>query len=172
MLLELLAWFVIAGPIDPPPLKTFPIDLQIAIEIVAIRLEIMGPNEVTTTTCLGTLRWRYRDLAGTPNLWEHKRFPTYEVAKEAVGFNRKYFKYLEGRRDVRFHEYWQYDAAMGACNDIYIIWDALADAANEDWPVPDRRHALAKLREHLGEEDWRAGKMPFAVPIFSLKFAD
>ncbi len=49
---------------------------------------------------------------------------------------------------------------------LYKVWDAVRDARCEFYYVSVRRQALMRLKDMLGEDDYRSTNLPPNVPVW------
>jgi hypothetical protein len=171
----LLAATLLTAPVGTPE-QTPPEDRWIAvrdaIHKTAVDWEIMDSRETRYMMAtredfqpdLDLLRKRFSELADAPKLAECQRLPDRRTVNELIKFNRAYRQYLEER------EIWETDrsdllqAAIQETDRFYRQWDAIRDAQCDFYYVTVRRAALKRLRDAIGQDAFRAGRMPSYVP--------
>ena len=83
--------------------------------------------------------------------------------------NREYKQRLENRRELELDRGHHFDAAICETDCLYRVMDNARDAASPFYYVSVRRHALMKLRDQLGPEDWAAVRLPPPVPVWRME---
>jgi hypothetical protein len=92
-------------------------------------------------------------------------FPDQKTCRACLEFNCKYQQHLRLARDTFPRDYWQYTAILEETHRRYAIWDALEDVQTSWFTKDRRRERLAAFRELIGEDAYRAGAVPFHVPL-------
>lgn len=162
------------GVPEPTPPEARWASLREAIHQVAVEWEILDPRETRYVmtrpedfSCdLNMLRRRYQELADAPRVADGYRFPDRNTVNELVRFNRAFRKHLDNRQQLETDRAETLRAVMWETDRLYQVWDAVRDARCEFYYVTVRRNALKKLKEMLGEEDYRAGQLPPNVPTW------
>lgn len=157
----------------PPAADDFPA-LRQSVHRVAIEWEILDPRETSYIFArpsdfvadLDLLRRRRADMADMPRLADAERLPERKVVNELVQFNRGYRKHVAGRLALELDRAEVLEATMVETDRLYKVWDAARDARCEFYYVTVRRHALARLRDLIGPEDFAAVRMPPNVPTW------
>lgn len=167
------------NPCATPSAADWP-KLRDAVVRVAIEREVLDPRELTTyflrpeDFCgdVNMLRRRHRDLEGAPKLADAQRLPPDGVALELVKFNRAYHKHLEARCQHETDRAAALRVVLEENQHLYHVWDAVRDARRDNWYVTNRRQSLRRLRDLVGEEAYRAGELPPAVPTWRFMTAE
>ena len=116
--------------------------------------------------CLLALLLAYPAEPPDPPLCDLQRLPPAPVAREAIAFNRRCHRVLATRADTELHrEQWWTDV-LSETDQLYYVWDALADAHNESQSIAFRRQSLGRLRELIGSEAYYSGRLPPSVPVW------
>lgn len=148
-------------------------NLQLALVSVALDWEILDPREVpyvlrqpeTLAVDLHMLRQRYRELADAPFVNDAWLFPRGCVVQEAITFNRACARW--------FDEHYAHLPNLPAdklayrreLDQCYRIWDTVREVQCEYYMVSVRRQCLKQLRDYLGPEAYREGRLPPPVPF-------
>jgi hypothetical protein len=151
-----------------------------AVQRLALKWEILDPREVRYvltrpedfTADLKLLQRRYHELADAPPLYDCKRFPDRATVSELLAFNRAYRQRMDSRQAVEVVHWWEYREAVQEADRLYQVWDTVRDARCDYYYVTVRRHALKKLRDTLGAEDYYAGHLPPHVPVWRFQRID
>lgn len=170
-----LAAALLSAPVGTPeqtPLESQWPAIRAALHKTAILWEIMDVREeryILATlddfeSDLNLLRKRYTELADAPRLIDCQRLPDRKTVNELIQFNRAFRKHLEQSRNWEADRADIYHQAIRETDWLYRQWDAIRDAQCDFYYVTVRRAALKKLRDAIGEDDYRAGKMPSYVP--------
>ena len=154
--------------------------LKDAVVQVATEWEILDPREARyyfvrpEDFCgdVNMLRRRRRELEGAPMLAEAQRLPADAVAADLVRFNRAYRKHLEARARHESDRAAALQVVLGETEQLYQVWDAVRDAKRDCFYVTARRQALRKLRDLVGDEAYRTGDLPPAVPTWRFVTAE
>jgi hypothetical protein len=101
-----------------------------------------------------------------PPLCDLHRLPPAPVAKDAIAFNRRCHRVLAARAETELHREQWWTEVLSETDQLYYVWDALADAHNESQSVSFRRQSLGRLRELIGPEAYYAGRLPPSVPVW------
>lgn len=142
----------------------------------AIDAELVDPQEKLLTNPewaaieINQLLERARDLADAPKTLDCRRFPDPVFAADQMEFNREYRKWLTGQLGWRNWETPEIEGAIKVTDWLWHVWDFARDAARTNYPVTLRRQWLRSLREMVGPEDYAAGILPPAVPVW--RFAE
>lgn len=151
-----------------------------AVQKLALKWEILDPREVRYILTrpedlagdLKLLQRRYQDLANAPPLHDGLRFPDRATVSELLAFNRTYRQQMETRQALELVRWNVYKEAVQETDRLYHIWDTVRDARCDYYYVTVRRHALKKLRDALGAEDYYAGKLPPHIPVWRFQRID
>lgn len=171
----LLAATLLSSPVGTPeqtPTEERWPAVRDAIHKVAIEWEIMDPREARYVMAnrddfdpdLNLLRKRRDELVDAPLLAACHRLPERHTVNELIQFNRDYRHHLEQRQA------WELDRAdlladaIQETDRMYRQWDAVRDAQCDFYYVTVRRAALKKLRDSIGENAFKTGRMPPYVP--------
>ena len=165
-----------AAPGTPEPLPSeedFPA-IRDAVHMVAIQWEILDTRETSYIFAnrgdfdvdLNMLRRRYQDFKDAPRLDESNRLPERKLVNELVQFNRAYRKHLFDKHLLEKDRADQYELAMVETDRLYKVWDAVRDARCDFYYVTVRRHALVRLKDLIGEKDYRDVNLPPNVPVW------
>jgi hypothetical protein len=93
------------------------------------------------------------------------RFPSKEVAEEAMKFNRAYRLHLQTRQTMELHNFWEIQEAIAETDYLYHCWDWLnASQGGEGRDENYWKTAFERLRELIGDEAFYLGRMPPNVP--------
>jgi hypothetical protein len=104
-------------------------------------------------------------LDADPPLTDLCHFPPHDTAHDLYAFACGHVTWLEtqsalGGYPAESTALWLDDAKARRA-----AWDALDDATNAGFSDAHRRSKLRTLRHLLGEEAYRAGRMPCPVPV-------
>jgi hypothetical protein len=151
-----------------------------AMQKLALKWEILDPREVRYvltrpedfTADLKLLQRRYHELANAPPVSDCLRFPDRAVVSELLAFNRAYRQQMDTRQAVELVHWWEFREAVQEADRLYQVWDNVRDARCDYYYVTVRRHALKKLRDTIGAEDYYAGKLPPHVPVWRFQKID
>ena len=106
-----------------------------------------------------------------PALWERDRFPSREMCREAMAFNRAFVHHLEGKMLIEEWRWEYYREAIQETNKFFHCYDWLhAAQGGEGRDEQYWRHSLWVLREHIDWEAFYAGTMPPTVPFRYFSF--
>ncbi|OWK36313.1 hypothetical protein [Fimbriiglobus ruber] len=160
-------------PETVPPPDRFPA-MRDAVHQLGIEWEILDPRETRYVLTrpeeysgdLDMLRRRYRELADAPRVADSMRFPDRSQVNELVRFNRAFRKYLDQRQQFETDRAPTLREVIAETDRLYQVWDSVRDARCEFYYVTVRRHALKKLRDQIGENDYLAGTLPPNVPMW------
>ena len=178
-----LAVVLLAAPPDtadpPEALQPF-LTVRPTAQSLAVDWEVLDPREVRYVLAraedfpadLKMLRNRYQNLADAPPLSEAARFPDRAMVNELLTFNRTYRQYLTVRQPVDLVHGDELRIALNETDHLYQVWDSVRDARCNYYYVTVRRHALKKLRETIGPEDYYAGRLPPHVPVWRFQRID
>jgi hypothetical protein len=177
-----LAAALLTAPADAEPPVTpqmFP-GLAPAVQKLALKWEILDPREARYVLMrpedfaadLKLLQRRCHDLADAPPLHDCQRFPDRAAVSEMLAFNRAYRQHMDSRQAVEVVHWWEYREAVQEADRLYQVWDTVRDARCDYYYVTVRRHALKKLRDALGAEDYYSGKLPPHVPVWRFQRID
>ena len=169
-------------PGSPEPLPTeeeFPA-MRVAVHQMAIQWEILDTRETSYIFAkrsdfdsdLNLLRRRYQDFKDAPRLDESSRLPERKLVNELVQFNRLFRKHLAERHLLEQDRQEIYAEVMIETDRLYKVWDAVRDARCDFYYVSVRRQALLRLKEMLGEEDYRDVNLPPNVPTWRWRWID
>jgi hypothetical protein len=178
----LLAAVLLAGPAD----RDVPVGPELfgtvgpAVQQLALKWEILDPREVRYVLTrpedfaadLKLLQRRYHELANAPPVSDCLRFPDRAVVSELLAFNRAYRQQMDARQAVELVHWWEFREAVQEADRLYQVWDNVRDARCDYYYVTVRRHALKKLRDTIGDEDYYAGKLPPHVPVWRFQRID
>lgn len=167
------------NPCAPPDAADWP-KLKEAVVRVALEWEILDSREAKyyfmrpEDFCgdVNMLRRRYRELEGAPKLAEAQRLPAEAVAAELVRFNRAYHKHIEARCRHETDRAVALQVVLDETKQLYQIWDAVRDSRRDCFYVTARRQSLRKLRDLVGDEAYRRGELPPAVPTWRFAAAE
>jgi hypothetical protein len=148
--------------------------LRLALTNVALEWQILDARETRHILVrqeefnddLQLLRNRYRDLLDAPPVVDALRFPDRATINDFLVFNRAYLKYLEMRQPLEVAPGPDLYVLQREVEDLYRIWDTVRDARCEYYYIWVRRHALKRLRDMLGDEDYYRGNLPPYVPLW------
>jgi hypothetical protein len=101
-----------------------------------------------------------------PTLSEALRLPDRQTATELIQFNRAFRKTLESRRQLETDRTEAWLEVIQETDRLYSVWDAVRDAQCDFYYVTVRRHALRKLKEHVGEDAFAKADLPPGVPTW------
>lgn len=167
----------IPGTPEPVPSEeTFPA-IREAVHKVAIEWEILDSRETSYIFAkrsdfesdLNLLRRRHQDFKDAPRLEESNRLPERRIVNELVQFNRAYRKHLVDRHQLELDRAEAYEVVMVETDRLYKVWDAVRDANCSFYYVTVRRQAMARLREMIGEDDYRNMNLPPNVPTWRFR---
>jgi len=107
-----------------------------------------------------------------PELWEAERFPTYDQCERNLEFAQAHLIWLEQcyalqSYNRRHLEEWLWEAR--ACRDS---WCLIRDAKNDGYPECTRREWLRELRERIGRQNFAAGYVGPAAPLWRFHVLD
>ncbi len=170
------------NPCATPSAADWP-GLRDAVVQVAIEREILDPREAREARTyfvrpedfcgdVNMLRRRSRELEGAPMLADARRLPPDAVALELVKFNRAYHKHVEARCQHETDRAAALQVVLEENQHLYRVWDAVRDAKRDNWYVTNRRQSLRRLRDLVGEEAFRRGELPPAVPTWRFVAAE
>jgi hypothetical protein len=178
----LLAAALLTAPADSEPNVTPDLfgTVAPAVQRLALKWEILDPLETRYVLTrpedfvrdLKLLQRRYHELANAPPLHDASRFPDRATVSELLAFNRAYRQNMESRQAVELLHWAEFRQAVNEADRLYQIWDTVRDARCDYYYVTVRRHALQKLRDTLGAEEYYAGKLPPHVPVWRFNRAD
>ena len=145
-----------------------------AVQRLALKWEILDPREVRYVLArpedfaadLKLLQRRYHELANAPPVSDCLRFPERAVVSEMLAFNRSYRQQMDARQAVELVHWWEFREAVQEADRLYQVWDNVRDARCDYYYVTVRRHALKKLRDTIGPENYYAGRLPPHVPVW------
>jgi hypothetical protein len=151
-----------------------------AVQQLALKWEILDPREVKYVLTrpedfgpdLKLLQRRYHELANAPPVGDSLRFPDRALVSEFLAFNRAYRQQMDTRQAVELVHWWEFREAVQEADRLYAIWDNVRDARCDYYYVTVRRHALKKLREAIGPEDYYSGRLPPYVPVWRFQRVD
>ena len=151
-----------------------------AVQRLALQWEILDAREVRYvltrpedfTADLKLLQRRYHELANAPPVSDCLRFPERAVVSDLLAFNRAYRQQMDTRQAIELVHWWEFREAVQEADRLYQIWDNVRDARCDYYYVTVRRHALKKLRETIGPEDYYAGRLPPHVPVWRFQRID
>jgi hypothetical protein len=151
-----------------------------AVQRLALKWEILDPREVRYVLTrpedfaadLKLLQRRYHELANAPPLADAQRFPDRATVSELLAFNRAYRQKMDTRQSIEVVHWWEYREAVQEADRLYQIWDTVRDARCDYYYVTVRRHALQKLRDTLGPENYYTATLPPHVPIWRFQRID
>ena len=160
-------------PAACPPEDEFPA-LKAAVHQIAKQWEILDERETSYVFAqraefeadLNMLRRRYHALRDLPRLEEANRLPDRKVVNELIGFNRAFRKHLVEKQMLEQDRYDLYQEVMLETDRLYKVWDAVRDARCDFYFVGARRQALQRLKDLIGEEDYRTMVLPPNVPVW------
>jgi hypothetical protein len=118
----------------------------------ALELGVIGANEQWYYFHLNNfgddllqLQKRYEKIKDAPPLGDARRFPTKQVCKDLLDFNRQYYQYLETQYWVAWaHQRPIIDAAKRETDQLYRIW-SLVQTAQEEANITARRERIRHL---------------------------
>lgn len=159
------------GPV--PSEDAFPA-IREAVHKVAIDWEILDTRETSYIFAkrsdfesdLNLLRRRYQDFKDAPPLSDSQLLPERKLVNDLVQFNRAYRKHLVEKHLLEQDRAGLYEEVMIECDQLYKVWDAVRDARCEFYYITVRRQALIRLKQMLGEEDYRNVNLPPNVPTW------
>lgn len=140
-----------------------------SLKRVALRMEVVGPEEVWRPNFSLEMEYVHRYLwimQGWPHLREAAWLPIICVADNANACNREYYNYVKNRRPFFLHRVDMYDECLAECVQLARIWELVSKAANESEILVSRRRALRDLRMQLGDKCFQSGELPPAVPLW------
>ena len=157
----------------PPDMATWSV-LQASVQELAIQWEILDPRETKYILAkpeeyaidINLLRRRYQDLKEVPRLADANRFPDRQTANELIQHNRAFRKTIDARRALETDRADEWLVVLKDTDQLYQVWDAVRDAKCDFYYVTVRRHALRKLKETLGDEDYAQASLPPGVPTW------
>jgi hypothetical protein len=152
--------------------------LRIALQTVAIELEIMDPREARWVLTrpedfqadVRMLRRRYQELADAPLVVDAWRFPDRDTVNQCLAFNRAYRQNVEAQWAPARE--WETGEALGEVDRLYRIWDSVRDAQGDYYYITARRAALKSLRDTIGAEAYARGDLPCHVPLHRFRVVD
>jgi len=173
----LVAVTLLTAPADTPEPAPDPADwtaLQEALIAVSIDWEILDRRETRYVFAriedfednVNLIRRRYVELSNAPKLDDCRRFPDHRTVNELLGFNRAYRRYLDARQPMDQDRSAQLGEVLKETDSLYHIWDAVRDARCDYYYVTVRRQALKRLKELLGDDEYRTGTLPPYVPLW------
>jgi hypothetical protein len=151
-----------------------------AVQKLALKWEILDEREKRYVLArpedfaadLKLLQRRYHELANAPPVSDCLRFPDRAVVSELLAFNRAYRQQMDARQAVELVHWWEFREAVQESDRLYQVWDNVRDARCDYYYVTVRRHALKKLRDTIGPEDYYAGRLPPHVPVWRFQRID
>lgn len=173
----LTAFMLITAPAgssaQTPSQMSWP-ELSQSVRTVAVDLELLDKCEriyvfvkrEEFTFDIEMIRDRYASLKNAPRCHDADHFPHRHVTSGLIEFNRSFLKHVEKRRVLETDRYDELTDIIDETNQIYRILDAARDARCDYYNVTSRREALQRLRDMIGEEDFRSGKLPIPVPVW------
>jgi hypothetical protein len=153
-----------------------PDDVCVALQQIAIELEILDPRETylfsDPPSAVKTLRTRYHELADAPLANDALRFPERDIVNELLSFNRSFRQALDARRGIETNRDWDLRDALAETDRLYNCWDTLREARRDYYYITLRRQALKRLRELVGPDAYYSGVMPPSVPLWRFQSVD
>ena len=116
-------------------------------------------------------------LDNRPPVEDKDRFPSSEIASEAIELNAKYRTWLEANRPLDDHT-GMWLKAMTEADALWEIWQSVAnlhsvtDESGNEYLLEELRNRLEELRDVMGEEAYYAGRLPPPVPIWRFQRVD
>ncbi len=178
----LLHDYLLAAALLTPPLGASEFDvgsealpaLRVPLQALALEWEILDPRETghllirpgDFRSDLSLLRRRYHDLADAPHIYDAQRFPHPTTVNAYLAFNRAYRLQIDVGKSDDSPRGCHLRTALQKTDQLYEIWDTVRDSRCEHNNVTVRRHALKRLREMLGDEDYYAARLPPFVPLW------
>jgi hypothetical protein len=145
-------------------------DERDAIEFLARKNDLIDERDLWMMVDLfvddgiKTIQQRYWEIQKFPPITDAIRLPDDTMMLEWLRFNREYYQYLEQR------SLWEPDrqeiikVVMNECDQLYEVWDKAVEAKSHWRSIYDRRAALARFKELVGEEAYYTGNLPPYVP--------
>lgn len=151
--------------------KAFP-SLRQPMTTLALSMQILDPRECRFMLDkadefdgdLVLLQRRERLLRAAPRLVDADRFPPRAEMNEPIVTNLTLQKQLAEKKPKDEGEATALRGQKADLDRRYRIWDAARDARCEYYYVTVRRQALMRLKDLIGEADFKAAKLPPAVP--------
>jgi hypothetical protein len=147
-----------------------------ALTRLARELEIIGPGEwaldftVSFQDTVDKLRSLRTALEDAPPLADSLRFPSAKVVEQLLAFSGKYRKHLEARLSLAGgQDRENNEAALKEMKHLIDIYENVLAVAIENAVAANRRMALARLKEKIGENLYVQGKLPPPVPLWRFK---
>jgi hypothetical protein len=164
LILALILW-----PSDPQLAPQAPPEAWAALREVALALEIVGPHEGWSSDFSSELcyvRRHYHALRTAPALADSCWLPPPDFADEMIAFNNRYREHLATRLALHPWRDEPIERAQAETLQLRCLWDAArrAQSRNESWAM--RRRKLMEIRDAIGEDAWRRGELPSAVPVW------
>jgi hypothetical protein len=176
-----LAFLLLTSPVGSPEEAPDPARwamVQGSVQKLAIEWEILDPRETRYILAkpeefgidVNLLRRRYQELKDVPHLSDANRLPDRHTAADLLQFNRGFRKTLDSRKLLETDRSDEWLTVIRETDRLYQVWDAVRDARCDFYYVTVRRHALRKLKDMLGDDDWHTATLPPAVPTW--RFAE
>lgn len=174
--LAIAAMLIFSPPGTPetvPPVERWA-DVSSAMQKIAIDMEILDRSEslyilrrrsdfIQDLEIIRNRRVEYQDA---PKVCDSLRFPDRFVLGSQMDFNRRYTENVVKRCSCDYAFADEYFDILSETKQLYAIYDAARDARCDYYYVTARRSALKRLRDLLGDDDFRAGKLPPCVPVW------
>ncbi len=160
------------GQYEPLPTEeAFPA-IRDGVHQIAVQWEILDTRETSYIfhslssfqSDLDLLRRRRLDFAGCPPVSECGKFPDRYVCNRIIEGNRLERCELLQRRDLERDRQELFESRIVELDSEYRILDACRDAWADMYYITVRRHALRRLRDTLGEENYQMGLLPGWAP--------
>lgn len=170
----------ITGPGEPDPkefVRAFPDNVPVLVRI-GLDLEILDVKQLHWFESLDAeerlthLRWTWKELFDAPYLWEVNGLPSMEMVRDALSLSRAYHHDLTRRAELdALHRNWLHQV-MQENDRHYQVWALIGSAQNKNYGVTMRRQSLKSLRTIIGAEAYYSGRIPAAIPLWSIPYAE
>ena len=172
---DYVVFVLLLSPVELPVPQRVPEPLWDALKNVSLRLEIVGPHERWRSDYRIEVRYvreYLRALVDAPPWIDVLRLPPASIASEHCCSNAAYQGYLVHRCCMFRHRWDEYDTCLQEARHLCQIWTTVFEATdmNNSWVT--QRTRLAKLQELLGPEDYAAGRLPPAAPVWRFEMSD
>ena len=174
---SILAWLALTMPTAPPDEWSQDPLFRLQVIQMAVAEEIIDPLWAKNwfnypsaySSDLLLLRTRWRESRDWPRLHEVKRYPPHLICQDQERFASQLKGWMIQRSLLEAqHESPQVLAFLEEMRIYQMVWDQAEQATNPSRGILERRRALGRLREMLGEELYWAGYLPPPVPIHYL----
>ncbi len=170
-------WYVIVlfWLMFPEPLtvdKDQPPEAWAALKKITLILEINGPDEHWNSDFNSEYQYAYfyfHLLHNAPPLADVWKFPDSATANACMRFNDEYCNHLSLQLFGQPNHSDDIQAAIDETRLLYKLWWGISvvNARSTSWS--QKRLAMMRVRDAIGEENYAYGRLPPCVPIWRFK---